>query len=139
MALKWRFLDYETKDGDVPIRDWYSAEPGQVQSAFDTTVRHLSVTEIWTVRDGAKPLTRQHVGLTELLVDIDVWAARAARGVKRRFRPVGVRNDDEGTFLFLGGCSKVGGMLDPITAFDDAMRRWDEWQRGLGKVHDHEL
>ena len=79
MAVRWRFQDYETKDGEIPIRDWYKSQSPQVRSAFDTTVRHLSVTEVWTVEDGAKTLTGRHAGLTELMIDIDEWAPKAAK------------------------------------------------------------
>ena len=139
MALKWRFLDYETKDRMIPSRAWYKAQPPQVQSAFDTTVRHLWVTDAWTVQDGAKTLTGPHAGLTELMIDINEWVPRAAKGVKRRFRPIGVKQDDTRTFLLFGGCEKVGGVLNPLSAFDDAIRWWAEWQRGIGKAHNHDV
>lgn len=139
MAVRWRFQDYETKDGEIPIRDWYKSQTPQVRSAFDTTVRHLSVTEVWTVEDGAKTLTGRHAGLTELMIDIDEWAPKAAKGVKRRFRPIGLKNSDEGAFLLFGGCEKLGGVLNPLSTFDDAIRRWREWERGMGKVHDHDV
>jgi len=139
MAVKWRFLDYETRGGLIPVKAWEDGAPVAAQAAFTTTVRHLSVTELWTIQDGAKVLTGAHAPLTELLIDIDEWAARAAKGRKRRFRPVGFKDESARAFIFFGGCEKIGGVLDPLETFNDALRFWDEWKRGMGKVHERDL
>lgn len=139
MAVKWRFVDFEKPDGTIPVRVWEDAAPADAQADFVTTVRHLSVTEEWTDKDGAKTLTGDHAPLTELLIDFTEWPARAAKGKKRRFRPIGFKDEKKGQFILFGGCEKVGGVLDPLSTFDDALKSYEEWRRGLGKVHDREL
>ena len=139
MAIKWRFCDYETHGKVIPIQIWETGAPAGAQAHFATTVRHLSVTETWTLEDGAKLLTGPHAPLTELLIDFNEWAPRAAKGTKRRFRPVGFRDEDERAFILFGGCEKVGGVLSPLETFNDALRLWGEWKRGMGKVHGRDL
>lgn len=139
MAQRWRFRDYETRAGVIPIRDWLQRQPDQAKANFVTTRKHLSVTETWTIKDGAKPLVQQHRGLTELLIDFSEWAPRGRKGRARRFRPVGVLLELERVFLLFTGAEKVGGELEPPEAFNDALKWWLEWQEGLGTTHEHDF
>ena len=137
MAVQWSFKDYETVDGKIPIRHWIKTLPGPALAEFETRVNHLTVTAVWTIDDGAKPLDREGVGLTELQIDFSEWAPHGRKGKKRRFRPVGLQIPEQRQFLFLAGCEKAGGVYAPADAFVDAVDYWTKWKNGLGKAHDH--
>jgi hypothetical protein len=139
MAEQWRLKDYRTQGGAWPFREWYAVQPPAFQAAFDITVSHLKVTAEWTDKAGAKDLKREHVPLTELLIDLDVKAPGPARLSKRRFRPVGVKIIASREFLFLGGAEKSGGVYEPLDAFDRALKHWRDFDNGLGAADDHDV
>ena len=137
----WTFCDYETKEKEIPIRDWYKAQDRRVQSEFDLTVRILTVTQDWlSGRQPFKLLEREHVGLGEIVFSVDVAGPRARKFTKRRFRPVGILRVVEHEFIFLVGCEKSDrNIYRPPNAFDTALRYKSELERGLGAVHDHDV
>ncbi len=136
MPVKWQFRDYRTVEGEFPFRDWIRGQPDETQSEFITTRKHLSVTENWSVEEGAKPLDRKHEGLIELFVD---FAPKGTVGKKRRFRPVGVQLVESREFVLFGGAEKTGRIYAPPDAFDRALKLWRDFQNGLGELHDHEF
>lgn len=140
MSLKCRFQAYRTKDGDEPFAVWYSTLPREALSDFGTIRLHLSSKGgKWEIADGAKTLTKRHVGLVQLMFSFNEWTARASKGKARRFRAIGVRREAEEDFVIFTGCEEVGGQYHPVDAFERALKLLGELQQGLGAPYDYEF
>lgn len=139
MAVKWRFVMFERAGGAVPFKEWHDGAPTEAKAELELVVRYLRFRDEWTDKDGAKDLSGKHAPLTELMIDFDARSPGDPKSRKRRFRPIGYKDSSANVFVLFGGCEKSGGKLDPEDTFDAAMRAFDEWQRGLGEVHEFEI
>jgi hypothetical protein len=123
----WRFTEYLTEEPRCPIIEWYGLLDADVQAALDLLVKILSETEDWdeasSNRRKYKELSRHHVGLCELRFKVG----------RRRFRPLGIIDKENRTFMFLCGCEKFGrGATDPEGAFEIALRLKEQFEAGRG-------
>lgn len=126
----WRFTEYVTDEPRrCPIIERYGTLEPTVQAEFDILVKVLSETNDWDhVKPKYKDLNREHAGLCELRLKVG----------RRHFRPIGILLRDERTFIFLGGCEKLGrGATQPAGAFDRAARLKEHLETGRGAIRDY--
>jgi hypothetical protein len=134
----WRFLRYETEDGENLAERWrwYEAQDPVVRAAVDLTLATLRATGDW--RDPASnsgyvpefaELKRQHIGLWEIKVEVVDKDSK-----KRKFRLAGIWREGKREFILLLACEKSGG--SHITAFDLALELKKQYEQGKGRVYE---
>jgi hypothetical protein len=127
------FFDYYTDDRPPRnlIRDWYALQDDEVRIEFDATLRLLEAMPDWTATDIVKPLEAEHVGLTEIVIDIK------KKRPFRHIRPVGIWNLPERVFILLLGCEKKGRIYIPPNAFGVALKHKARLDAGRGAIDGH--
>jgi hypothetical protein len=128
---QWLFLDYRTEDRVYLIREWYRRQDGAVRAAFDATVTLLAEKPDWSKTKMVKELTREHTGLTELVINIK------RQRPFRHIRPVGIWRPEERLFIFLTGCEKYNRVYIPENAFNEALKYKAHFEAGRGTIHGH--
>lgn len=116
-----------------------SAVP-RAQAQFDATLMILQATPNWEAADVEefKVLTGKHKGLGEIRFHINVSDHGSRRPYRRRFRPVGIWPPIvEGEFIILVGCEKRRATYTPHAAFDIALMRKVEFEKGKGSTSEH--
>jgi len=131
----WKFKEYLTDD--IPCRspflEWYGLVDEDVQAAADLLIHtELGELEDWDEprrsRRKYKELTREHVGLCELMFKLG----------SRQFRIVGIRNLEAKEFLIFGALQKgPNGTTVPERAFEDALRMKSAYEVGRGNTRDY--
>jgi hypothetical protein len=144
--LYWRFLDYWTEGNETKnlIDEWYRSEEEKLQAAFDIALNELSRTKEWSELKWFKVLTRRHLGLCEIIIDIPgTPIAPGRKPPVTHYRPLGfiLREPEEfitGEFVLLLGCKKSGRSSEPPNAFDLALELKRKFQEeGRGRIHAH--
>jgi hypothetical protein len=138
----WQFLDYITEKNERPIITWYGTLEPNAKVEFDLLVKVLSETEDWESvkkkRQKFRDLERQHLGLTELVFEVEGKYMGSFK--KKQFRPLGIRRKLERVFILLNGCEKHGFMgTVPPGAFEDAMRLKSDLEQGKGTTDAHPI
>jgi hypothetical protein len=130
----WEFRQYLTEDRPCrcPILDWYGTLGDDIRAIFDLLVKELAETEDWNEpkprKRKHKVLIGRHAGLCELKFKVG----------RRRFRPIGIWLQESRTFVFLGGCEKIGRDLTvPEDAFDEALKLKQAYDLGRGDTREH--
>ena len=133
MAL-WRFMDYVDEGNNNLIQMWRTSQNDAVKAAFDATLLMLADTADWTSPRCTefKVLTEDHIGLGEIRFNVH------DEGKKRHFRPVGIWPRVGSDFIILLGIEKMGRMLIPRDAFNEALRYKNLYERqGRGSICEH--
>jgi hypothetical protein len=113
-------MDYvDPADGNLTAR-WYELQDQVVRAHFDATLLTLRGTRNWETSKQFKELKREHAGLSEIIIDIEVRENK--RQFKRHIRPVGIWYPISYVFVILLGCEKSGRIYSPQHAFDTAIR-----------------
>lgn len=99
------------------VGQWYNAQNGKVQAAFDQRLRHLQQMQSYEWR---KPYTKQLSGGCDGLVEIRFNADRV------QHRPLGFYGPSRLEFTILLCAIERGGRFEPRDACNIALRRKDE-------------
>lgn len=134
MAL-WRFLEYQTDEGECHFRDWCRVQSPAILATLEATLVTLGATENWDDPElkNFKVFTRkpEHLGLAQVQFEV-------IQGTKKRqFRVLGLWRQEQKEFVFLMGFEKKGRSPNPPNAFEVALdlRMQIEDERGL--IYDH--
>jgi hypothetical protein len=84
-----------------------------------------------------KVLTGPHAGLSEIRINVELFNPLRGKFEKRRFRPAVLWDEEDHLFTFLVGCEKSGRIYSPVNAFDLALRRKADMERGMGELCEH--
>ena len=143
----WVIAAYITGDALDLTRTWYQGEEADVQSEFDSALKELSVTFDWIASRNAKDLERRHLGLREIILEVErmVQDEQGRSKAKRiQCRPVGFVLLEPtqahgrmlpGLFVLLNGCTKTGTRYVQGQAFDVALKLKDEFRTRKGVLH----
>lgn len=124
MAL-WRFLDYCSPSGVDLIEKWYLELPDAAQAEFDVVLKTLSIAADWRGLSEFK-----HLGAWEGLCEIRFKSANV------QYRPAGYFGPGSGCFSIYIGCSKKGNKYKPPDAFEKALKRKGQVERGEAKLNE---
>jgi hypothetical protein len=136
----WRFFDYITEEDHNLVVEWYDSQDPEVQAQFDVTLNLLGGIADWEAEDVEwfKKLTKQHVGLGEVIFHIEEKQPGARKARRRRFRPVGIwPSASEHEFVMILGCEKTRVAYIPEKAFDIALIHKANLEAGKGHTCEH--
>lgn len=143
--MPWILKDYVVVDGDKEtnlIAEWYAIQDLRVKAEFDRVMTLLKQREDWRHEDICpeyfKDLDPPHAGLCEVRFSIEQRYPGRRSDTTRRFRPVGMIDEDAQIFTFLVGCEKWGRNYCPNKAFDLALKHLADLIAG-GKTVDHHI
>jgi len=111
-------MDYCSAAGNDLIEEWCLDLPEEAQAEFDVTLKALSIAEDWRGMPEFKNLGRK--GLCEI---------RFKCG-NIQYRPVGFFGPGAKRFSIYAGCYKKGKVYNPPNAFELAMKRKGNVERG---------
>lgn len=127
----WQFYEYITENRQNPMSDWYGMIKPEELAAVEVFIDTMANTEDW---DEPKPkernykeLTKKHVGLTQLILEVN----------GKPFRLIGTLNRIENKFIFFGACEKHTWWTIPPNAFDNALRLKELWDQGRGNIREY--
>jgi hypothetical protein len=125
-------MDYWAEGRWNLIEQWYETQDDSVKSAFDFVLKEILGTRDLTGSKQFKPMTRQHRGLWEIVLEV-----REPKR-KRQIRPVGFWDYGERDFILVGGCEKAGRVTIPNGVFDTALDLQSIYfHEGRGTIHEH--
>lgn len=132
--MPWRFFDYITEDQENPFDIWYGQQVVDVKVECDLLIKALAETDDWDEarkrRRKYRELTRKHIGLCELVFNVP--------NPNRKFRLIGIRHLPIREFVLLGGCVRESRYsVIPATAFDDALKLKEHYDRRSGVLREH--
>jgi hypothetical protein len=106
---------------------WHSQQNGEIKGRHATVMRFLTAGH-W-LKPHFKSLQGKHLkGLGEIVIGSGV-----------QWRLFGHRDVAQDTFTLLVICNHKDGVYKPVNAFDTAIERWKEMQKGLDGIvlNDH--
>jgi hypothetical protein len=125
-------MDYWPEPGVNLVQAWYEEQEDEVRAEFDYALLALSETIDWTGVPEFRPLKGEHLGLYEIVINVQLPAEKK----KRRFRPIGMWQPDSCDFIILLVCEKKGKHYEPpLSTAVDYKVAWKE--HGTGEIYEH--